>query len=801
MKILKFGGKSLSFTGAFDHVISIIKNRAQKESIAVVVSAFGDTTDVLEKILEQAAKQENFTLLFETFKKQPQHKGIDLTHEFDFLQKIFEGVHLLGDYSLKIKDSVLAQGELISGKIVTKKLQEQAINAVFTDSRSLIITDNTFGNAQPIASVSRQKTIAHFSSLDKGTTAVVTGFIGATLHNETTTLGRNGSNYSAALLANYLEAEELQNYTHVDGIFTANPDWVSDAQKIERLHFNEANELANFGASILHAKTIVPLIEKNIPLRILNTFKPEENGTLISSEPTLSGIKSLSVLADVALINFEGRGLLGKAGVDARIFTALSEKNISVSVISQGSSERGLGFIVEKGRATEAVLALEKEFETDFYTRDVNHISIDDEVAVISIIGQDLSTFHKPYNALIQNKIIPILFNNTVTGRNVSIVVKKEATKKALNVIHGQIFGVSKKINLAIFGHGSVGGTLIDQILQNTENIETKKQLKLVVFAIANSRNLLLNEKGIGQEWENELSDNGKPYELQDVIRFAKEHHLENLIAIDNTSSAVFIHNYFPLIENGFDLISSNKAANTNTFDFYRQLRKSLKKNQRRYLYETTVGAGLPLIDTTRLLHLSGENITRIKGVFSGTLSYLFNHFSTEDKSFSTVLKEAIEKGFTEPDPREDLSGNDVGRKLLILARELELENEWEEVQIENLIPQAFQSIETSDFLRNLDVLDAHYAAVKETLQPHEVLRYIGELSGDLQKSKGILETKLAVVSADSALGQLKGSDSLFEIYTESYGDHPITIQGAGAGAKVTARGVFGDVLRLSEKQ
>lgn len=224
MKILKFGGKSLSFTGAFDHVISIIKNRAQKESIAVVVSAFGDTTDVLEKILEQAAKQENFTLLFETFKKQPQHKGIDLTHEFDFLQKIFEGLHLLGDYSLKIKDSVLAQGELISGKIVTEKLQEQAINAVFTDSRSLITTDNTFGNAQPIASVSRQKTIAHFSSLDKGTTAVVTGFIGATLHNETTTLGRNGSNYSAALLANYLEAEELQNYTHVDGIFTANPD-------------------------------------------------------------------------------------------------------------------------------------------------------------------------------------------------------------------------------------------------------------------------------------------------------------------------------------------------------------------------------------------------------------------------------------------------------------------------------------------------------------------------------------------------------------------------------------------------
>lgn len=801
MKILKFGGKSLAYDGAFQNVIEIIKNKAQNEQITVVVSAIGNTTDKLEEILDLAKTKKEYITDFQSFKKLPQHQNTNLSEEFSLLEKIFEGVNLLGDYSLKIKDNVLAQGEIISGKILTQILKDQNINAAFTDSRHFIFTDDNFGNAQPLDSISKNKTIEHFKKYDSNTTHIVTGFIGSNINNETTTLGRNGSNYSASLLANYLEADELQNFTHVDGIFTANPEWVKDAKKIDELHFNEANELANFGASILHAKTIIPLLEKNIPLRILNTFKPNETGTLISSKPTKEGIKSLSVLSEVALINFEGRGLLGKVGVDARIFNALSEKNISVSVISQGSSERGIGFIVEKSKATAAVIALENEFETDFYTKDVNRISINDDISVISIIGQDLSTFHTPYNALIQNKIIPILFNNTVTGKNVSIVVKKHETKKALNVIHGQIFGVSKKINLAIFGHGLVGGTLINQIIQTAKNIEFKKNIKLNIFAIGNSKKVYLNENGISENWENELADKGSIYQIKDIIEFANNHHLENLIAIDNTASVKFIDNYISLAENGFDLVSSNKIANTVSYDFYKKLRSTLEKNHKEYLYETNVGAGLPLIDTIKLLHLSGENITKIKGVFSGTLSYLFNHFSVEDKPFSTVLQETIQKGFTEPDPREDLSGNDVGRKLLILARELDLENEFTEIEIQNLIPEPFHKLNVTDFLNNLSALDDHFYQIKEKQPANHVLRYVGELSGDLQQSKGILETKLISVPTHSALGQLKGSDSIFEIFTESYGDHPIIIQGAGAGASVTARGVFGDILRLSEKK
>ncbi|SHM94021.1 bifunctional aspartate kinase/homoserine dehydrogenase I [Flavobacterium chilense] len=803
MKILKFGGKSLSNGEGLNKVVSIISDKVnQGEQIAVVVSARGNATDELEYILKLAAKNGNYKPLFENFKayQVSDYAQVDLSEEFNVLEKLFEGVSLIGDYSNKIKDQILSKGELLSAKLLTAILKEKGVPANFVDSRELLKTDSKFGDAQPLEQLSKKNVINYFKEHNGATVNIVTGFIGSNNNNDTTTLGRNGSNYTASLIANYLNAEELQNFTHVDGIYTANPDLVADAKKIEFLSFNEANELANFGATILHAKTIIPLLEKNIPLRILNTFNHENRGTLITSDSAKEGIKTLSVLENVSLVNLEGRGLLGKAGVDARIFKVMGDHNISVSIISQGSSERGIGLVVATEKATIAMVELEKEFENDFYSKDVNQITVTDNVSVISIIGQDLSTFHKPYTALIKNKIVPILFNNTVTGKNVSLVVKKAELNKALNVIHGEIFGVSKKINIAIFGHGLVGGTLINQILESAASIEKRKDIKLNVFAIANSKKLLLNKNGVTADWKNDIQKNGLEYTINDVIAYANQHHLENLIAIDNTASATFVENYITLAESSFDLISSNKVANTLSYGFYKELRKALAENQKNYLYETNVGAGLPLIDTIKLLHLSGENITKIKGVFSGTLSYLFNNFSAKDAPFSEILQEAIDNGYTEPDPREDLCGNDVGRKLLILARELDLQNEFEEISIQNLIPEHLREGNVADFLGKLKEFDPIYEKIKADQQPNHVLRYIGELSGDLQNDKGILEVKLVSVPSDTALGGLKGSDSFFEIYTESYGDRPIVIQGAGAGSAVTARGVFGDILRLSDK-
>ncbi|MDI1303564.1 MAG: aspartate kinase, partial [bacterium] len=457
MKILKFGGKSLSNGEGINKVVAIITDKVnQGEKIAIVVSARGNATDELEEILGVASKNGNYKELFEDFKKyqQDDYDEVDLSEEFNVLEKLFEGVSLIGDYSNKIKDQVLSKGELLSAKLLTAILIKNGVNARFADSRELIKTDSKFGDAQPLEQLSKKNVINYFKQNNGTTVNIVTGFIGSNSKNDTTTLGRNGSNYTASLIANYIDAEELQNYTHVDGIYTANPDLVPDAKKIDHLTFNEANELANFGATILHAKTIIPLLEKNIPLRILNTFNHENKGTLITSNSNKEGIKTLSVLENVSLVNLEGRGLLGKTGVDARIFRVMGDNDISVSIISQGSSERGIGLVVDADKATKAMIELEKEFENDFYSKDVNKITVTDNVSVISIIGQDLSTFHKPYTALIKNKIVPILFNNTVTGKNVSLVVKKSQLHKALNVIHGEIFGVSKKINIAIFGHG-----------------------------------------------------------------------------------------------------------------------------------------------------------------------------------------------------------------------------------------------------------------------------------------------------------------------------------------------------------
>jgi aspartokinase/homoserine dehydrogenase 1 len=803
MKILKFGGKSLSNGEGINKVIDIIIHKKEKgENIAVVASARGNATDELEDILVIASKKGNYKPLLESFKKYQQgdYIGIDLSKEFEKLDNLFEGVSLIGDYSSKTKDLILAQGEILSAKLLSRLLIEKGINAVFTDSRELIKTDSEFGDALPIEQLSKKNVIQDFKQNKNNEVKVITGFIGSNADNETTTLGRNGSNYSASLFANFLNAEELQNYTHVDGIYTADPKLVSDAKKIDFMSYAHANELANFGTNILHAKTIVPLIEKNIPLRILNTFNHQNNGTLITSKSLEAELISLSVLENVALINFEGRGLLGKTGVDARIFGVLGRNNISVSIISQGSSERGIGLIVKADLATKAVIELEKEFENDFYSKDVNKIYITDDVSVISIIGQDLSTFHKPFSALIKNNIIPILFNNTVTGKNISLVIKKTVLNKALNVIHGEIFGVAKKVNIAIFGHGLVGGTLINQILESSSEIKKRKDLILNVFAIANSKKVLLDKNGISDNWQNDLDKNGITYSIKDIIEFAHNNNLENLIAIDNTASISFVDNYISLIENSFDLISSNKVANTLSYNFYKTLRKTLNKYQKSYLYETNVGAGLPLIDTIKLLHLSGENITKIKGVFSGTLSYLFNNFSTKEIPFSEILNEAINNGYTEPDPREDLCGNDVGRKLLILARELDLQNEFEEISIQNLIPLHLQDGNVAKFLSNIKDFDIIFDTIKKEQKPNHVLRYIGELSGNLLLDKGNLEVKLVSVPNDSTLGGLKGSDSYFEIYTDSYGSLPIIIQGAGAGAAVTARGVFGDILRLSDK-
>lgn len=510
----------------------------------------------------------------------------------------------------------------------------------------------------------------------------------------------------------------------------------------------------------------------------------------------MKNVNEIKFLKNRSIIKFEGEDFLGEIGIDGRIFKALTLARISVGVISQQAIENGLSILVHEDDSQKAVNCLIDEFESERKSGKVSQIYSINNVSVLGFVAED---FNKVLAELARNNVFPLLLNQIASEKRVNIVVTSSQDEKTKNIIESEISKKPKTVHLAIIGHGNVGKTLIDQVLQSSEEIKRRKKIDLKVVAVANSRKIAFNKKGFDCNWNDEILVAESPSNVDELINFSKENQLENLIVVDNTASKDFVKNYHALAENGFDLVSSNKIFNTLPIEEYRKLRYTLSKNNRRYLYETNVGAGLPLIDTIKLLHLSGENITRIKGVFSGSLSYIFNNFSIRNDKFSTVIGEAMEKGFTEPDPREDLSGNDVARKLLILARELDLINEFSDINIQNLISEDLLSIGKNEFISRLEELDTEYQKIKEEQNPDHVLRYVGDLHGDLQKEKGQLDVKLISVPATSALGQLKGSDSIFEIYTESYGENPIVIMGAGAGAQVTARGVFGDILRVSE--
>ncbi len=804
MKIIKFGGKSLALQQGLDQVVSIIQQKIQaKESLIAVVSARGTSTDLLDTLLEKASRHSNDDSHWQAFvQEQLPQSFINLSKEYKLLEDILSGVRLTGDYTNKTKDLVLAQGEILAAKQLAYSLQKLGIDARFVDSRPFLKTDSNYGNARINETRTEAYINDYFKDFNGDYIPVVTGFIASDAQDYTTTLGRNGSNYSASLLAKYLHASTVESFTHINGIYTANPDWVDDAQTIDQLSFAEAHELAAFGASILHKSTIAPLIDQNIPLRIRNTFQPDYPGTLITSKQTKSGVKSIAVQEQVAFVHIEGKGFLGKKGIDARIFSTLHQLDISVNLIAQGSSERAISFVIHESVAQQAVEALQHEFALEISQGEATNVRCDNNIAVLTLIGQNLRQFSHAFKALNNNDIDILLINNTVSGNNISLVLPAQQKLKAIRVIHAQIFGVATRINIAVVGKGTVGASFLDQLTELIPTHLLHKEQLLNIFAVAGTQKVLLNKSGIGKSWRQQFEAapfNDRP--LQAIVDYAQRHYLENLIVIDNTASHLVAEQYPQLVQTGFDIVSSNKIANTQSIAAYEQLHQLLRSKGKQYLYETNVGAGLPIINTIQLLHASGENITKIRGIFSGSLSYIFNEFSNGNSTFSTVLQQAEQKGYTEPDARDDLSGKDVARKLLILARELDLRNDLEEVEIENLVPDTLQNISLEAFNKNHTVLDRYFDPIRQNLAADEVLRYIAELRGDLQQDKGLLQVSLQRVKKQSPIGNLSGSDTLFEIYTSSYGEQPIVIQGAGAGAAVTARGVLGDVLRIAYKK
>jgi aspartate kinase len=806
MKVLKFGGKSLDNGLGISTVLDIIiDSYEQGDAPVVVVSARGKSTDALLALVEQARRGEAFDEELACFWAH-QGEGLSLSFEEEQreLDRLLTGISLLRECSPRLEDALVSYGEILSSKYVAEALRSRGYSAVAIDSGDFLVTDDHFGSASVFTEVSRERCQALFSRLPSGTIPIVTGFIARSEAGERTTLGRNGSNYSAALLANFLGASIMENFTHVDGIYTANPTLVPEARKIDELSYADAAELSQFGADILHIKTIEPLEERGIPLRVLNTFSygEEHNGTLVTAHPRDRVVRALASLTGKALIHFEGRNMLGRPGIDARIFRAFESAHVSVSMVAQGSTERGTAIVVDEGDADRAVTALHEEFKQDLHEGLTTKIYAEKGLAVVAIIGLNLVEFDRPYRALVRNRILPILLSNSVPENTLCLLVKgEEECVKALKVIHGELFERPKRIHLAIIGHGTVGGALIGQIIQQRELLREQKHIDLRIFAIANSRQLLLAPTGVGEQWEEELQQAPFTGDLAEtLIAYGQRHALENMILVDNTSSVAIASSYPLYASNGFDIVSSNKKANIAPYADYAHLRSTLQRHRRSYRYETNVGAGLPLIDNLKLLHLSGERITRIHGLFSGSLSYIFNRLSQEpERSFRSIVEESARLGLTEPDPREDLSGEDVVRKVLILVRELDVPAELSDVSWENPVPESLRSLSLQDFWEHFGELEVEIERRRQALSSDEVLRYVGDIIWDDVRQEATLTAGLRAVSSSSPLGRVSGADSCFEIYTESYGSQPIVIQGAGAGASVTARGVFGDVLRLAE--
>lgn len=806
MKILKFGGKSLdNGSGILTVLDIIIDNYRAGEAPVVVVSARGKSTDALLALAEQACAGESYEAALQAFWE---HQCQDTTLRFEAervqLERLLSGISLLGECSPRTADELVSYGEVLSSQYVAQALKDCGYEAVAIDSGDFLVTDAHYGSASVFTEASRERCRALFAGLPAGVIPIVTGFIARDEAGRRTTLGRNGSNYSAALLANFLEASLMENYTHVDGIYTANPSVVAEARKIDELSYADAAELSQFGAEILHIKTIEPLQERDIPLRVLNTFSYGEvsNGTLVTAHPRDKVVRALASLSGKALIHFEGRNMLGRSGIDARIFRSFEAVEVSVSLIAQGSTERGTAIVVDEEEADRAVEALVQEFHHDLETGHVTKIYAEKGLAVVAIIGLNLLEFDRPYRALVRNRILPILLSNSVPENTLCLLVRDdEEREKALKVIHGELFERPKRIHLAVIGHGTVGGAFIGQIIQQRELLIAQKNIDLRIFAIADSRHLLLSPSGAEVDWATELERAPFSGDLAEaIISYGQHQALENMILVDNTSSPVIASHYARYAAEGFDIVSSNKKANIAPYADYSYLRDTLQRHRRSYRYETNVGAGLPLIDNLKLLHLSGERITRIHGLFSGSLSYIFNRLTEEpERSLRSIVEESARLGLTEPDPREDLSGEDVARKVLILVRELDVPAELSDVRWENPVPEALRSLSLEDFWARFGELEASIEALRATAKPDEVLRYVGDIVWDDVRQEATLSAGLRLVSRTSPLGRVSGADSCFEIYTESYGSQPIVIQGAGAGAAVTARGVFGDVLRLAE--
>lgn len=810
MKVLKFGGTSVANSENIQKVLAIVAQTSKEQPVAVVVSAFGKTTNALieganlaankdEKYKEVLQNLENhhFNVIKDLIPVQTQSGIISYVKQlFNHLETIYEGCFLLQELSPKTLANISSFGELLSSYIIANAANTK-FKTEYKDSRELIIASDNYLNAAVNFSESNKNIEAFFTST-KNNVTILPGFVASTKNGITTTLGRGGSDYTAAIIAAAVNATELQIWTDVSGMFTANPSVVKQAFPIPHISYHEAMELSHFGAKVIYPPTIQPVLKKEIPIWIKNTFKPEEPGTLIAKETSNNKpVKGISHIENITLITLEGSGMVGIPGFSKRLFEAISLHNINIVLITQASSELSICIGIADADAEKAQEVIDETFQFEIQQQKVNPVVLEKDLCIIALVGDNMKN-HKGlsgqmFSALGKNNVNIRAIAQGSSEKNISAVINKSDAKKALNTLHEQFFEEKiKQLNLFVTGVGNVGERFLAQLEQQKKFLKKNIKLNIRVVGLANSKKMIFDENGISlTDWKALLA-NGEPATLERFFESAKNANLRNSVFVDNTANQQVSKVYERYLRESIAVVTCNKIACASSLDNYKTLKAVSRKHNAPFLFETNVGAGLPIIDTLKNLINSGDQVQKIQAVLSGSLNFVFNNYNAQN-TFTEVVAQAQKEGYTEPDPKIDLSGVDVARKILILARESGFDMELDAIENNAFLPKS--SLETTnndDFYASLTKNEAHFKALFNAANTKNCrLKYVAEFSN------GKANIGLQHIAPDHPFYNLEGSDNIVLFFTDRYPKNPLLIKGAGAGADVTASGIFADIIRI----
>jgi len=813
MKLLKFGGTSLANAEKFLCVSSIIEEKIKTDQIAVVLSAPAKVTNYLVKIVEKTIKSDQiletihlaeniFIQLIKNLLKIQSNFSYQeieriIKKEFNQLKNIVHGIVLLKQCPDNIRASIISRGEILSVFIMKSILQSRNYNVTIIDPVKNFVSIGS-NYLDSTVDISKSKKNINNINIDKNSIILMAGFISGNKNKELVVLGRNGSDYSAAVLAACLEADSCEIWTDVDGVFTSDPKKVPNAYLLKSISYQEAMELSYFGAKVLHPRTIEPISQFKIPCLIKNTHNIQSIGTLICQKnySEKDFLKGVTHLDDIAMFNISGDHIKDVGNIIPRIFTIISRENIKTLLITQSSSENKINFCVFENEIYKILSLLNKEFQLELKNGLLNPFKIKKNLSILSVVGSNIYKKHniasKIFSILGASKINILAIAQGSSKHSISLVIKKEHILKSVQNVHNILFCNKKIIHVFLLGIGGIGSTLLNQILKQNHFLN-KKNITIKICIIANSKKILfLDDTNNLSNWKNDFKNSTKKFNLEILSSLVKNNNLPNSIIVDCTSDPLLSEQYVNFIYNNFHVVTSNKKANTSKLSYYKKIRNAVSQTNKKFLYETNVGAGLPVIETLQKLFQTGDTLIRFKGILSGSLSFIFGRLE-EGILLSQATKEAKELGFTEPNPCDDLSGIDVARKLLILARESGYDIDLEDIEIETILPKTFQKYENVDqFLSKLKTLDSYFLQkTQQAKNSGNVLRFVATIE---QKRQFFI--KLEEVNIHDPLYKVKNGENALAFYTNYYQPIPLVLRGYGAGNDVTASGVFSDLLR-----